>query len=51
MILFYAFAQLNLLFNYLAARKNTVTGPTFDLDNPARYLMLLYNCLFLTRLM
>lgn len=35
MILFYAFAQLNLLFNYLAARKNTVTGPTFDLDNPA----------------
>mgnify|MGYP003674267148 CR=1 FL=1 len=35
MILFYAFAQLNLLFNYLAARKNTVIGPTFDLDNPA----------------
>ncbi|MEP2403673.1 MAG: cellulose synthase family protein, partial [Nonlabens ulvanivorans] len=35
MILFYAFAQLNLLFNYLAARKNTVDGPTFNLDNPA----------------
>ncbi|GAK75256.1 glycosyltransferase [Nonlabens ulvanivorans] len=34
MILFYAFAQLNLLFNYLAARKNTVDGPTFNLDNP-----------------
>ncbi|EAS21026.1 glycosyl transferase, family 2 [Flavobacteria bacterium BBFL7] len=34
MILFYAFAQLNLLFNYLAARKNSVEGPTFNLDNP-----------------
>ncbi|PQJ31844.1 glycosyl transferase family 2 [Nonlabens arenilitoris] len=35
MILFYAFAQLNLLFNYLAARKNAVSGPIYDLDNPA----------------
>ncbi|MGJ8683382.1 MAG: cellulose synthase family protein [Nonlabens sp.] len=35
MILFYSFAQLNLLFNYLSARKNTVDGPTFDLNNPA----------------
>ncbi|MBF4983739.1 glycosyltransferase family 2 protein [Nonlabens mediterrranea] len=34
MILFYAFAQLNLLFNYLAARKKSVEGPTFNLDNP-----------------
>ncbi len=34
MILLYSFAQLNLLINYLYARKNVVTGPTFDLNNP-----------------
>lgn len=34
MILFYAIAQLNLLFNYLAAQKKTDSGPTFDLNNP-----------------
>lgn len=32
MILFYAFAQLNLLFNYRSARKKSQEGPVFNLD-------------------
>ncbi|WP_124981785.1 cellulose synthase family protein [Nonlabens xiamenensis] len=32
LILFYAFAQLNLLFNYLSAQKKVTDAPTFDLD-------------------
>lgn len=34
MILMYALAQLNLLFNYLSARKKTSNDPIFDLSNP-----------------
>ncbi|WP_438962508.1 cellulose synthase family protein [Nonlabens sp.] len=34
MILFYAIAQLNLLFNYLSARKKKDSGPTYDLNDP-----------------
>ena len=36
LIFFYALAQLNLLFNYLSARKSdTETEPLFDLENPS----------------
>ena len=34
LILMYAIAQLNLLINYLAAKKNTAQGPVFDFENP-----------------
>jgi len=34
MILLYAIAQFNLLINYLAARKKTDSGITFNLENP-----------------
>ena len=34
LILMYALAQLNLLFNYLAAKKKTDNSPKFDLSNP-----------------
>src|SRR5690606_15681083 len=34
LILLYALAQLNLLFNYLSAKKNKDTSPLFDLSNP-----------------
>lgn len=35
LILMYALAQLNLLFNYIKAqRKKDASGPTFDLNNP-----------------
>ena len=34
LILIYAIAQLNLLINYLGARKKTVQGPVFDFENP-----------------
>ena len=34
LIFFYALAQLNLLFNYLAARKKECEAPRFDLKNP-----------------
>lgn len=34
MILLYALAQLNLLFNYLSARKKVSNDPVFDLENP-----------------
>ncbi|WP_310992759.1 cellulose synthase family protein [Aequorivita marina] len=35
LIFMYALAQLNLLFNYLSARKNLKDAPTFDLSNEA----------------
>jgi len=35
LILFYALAQLNLLFNYLRARNKKDNSPKFDLSNPA----------------
>ena len=34
LILMYAIAQLNLLINYLGARKKTTQGPVFDFENP-----------------
>ncbi|MCL8007027.1 cellulose synthase family protein [Gelidibacter japonicus] len=34
LILLYALAQLNLLFNYLSAKKNKDTSEVFDLSNP-----------------
>ena len=34
LIFMYALAQLNLLFNYLSARKNNIDSPTFDFSNP-----------------
>ncbi len=34
LILFYAFAQLNLLFNYIRAQKRVDNGPLLDLSNP-----------------
>lgn len=34
LIFMYALAQLNLLFNYLGARKNHKDSPTFDFSNP-----------------
>lgn len=34
LIFFYALAQLNLLFNYLSARKKACDAPRFDLDDP-----------------
>ncbi len=34
LILMYAIAQLNLLINYLNAKKNTAQGPVFDFENP-----------------
>jgi cellulose synthase/poly-beta-1,6-N-acetylglucosamine synthase-like glycosyltransferase len=34
LILFYAFAQLNLLFNYIKAQKLVDNSPQFDLTNP-----------------
>lgn len=34
LIFMYALAQLNLLFNYLSAKKTAVKAPTFDLSNP-----------------
>lgn len=34
LIFMYALAQLNLLFNYLSARKKHTSAPTFDFSNP-----------------
>ena len=34
LILMYAIAQLNLLINYLGARKKTTQGPVFDFEIP-----------------
>ena len=33
-IFLYSLAQLNLLFNYLKAKKKTDNAPVYDLDNP-----------------
>ena len=34
LIFMYALAQLNLLLNYLSAKKNSCNSPKFDLSNP-----------------
>ena len=34
LILMYALAQLNLLINYLSAKKKTTHCPVFDFENP-----------------